>query len=155
MTGQLSAQHTLDFEALAPEAIAHTFVVEAVDSEGSMPPGLATVTVKITVSLWGGARVCVCLCDCLSVSECVCVCERRREGAQLTLRLCRLFTPALLQTCHLRGLAIVWTKMEEEKQFFWKKNVCQKACVGVNCIHMRGAGGGTEEALRIVHLYFM
>ncbi|XP_031416818.1 protocadherin-15b isoform X3 [Clupea harengus] len=48
VTGQLSAQHTLDFEALAPEAIAHTFVVEAVDSEGSMPPGLATVTVKIT-----------------------------------------------------------------------------------------------------------
>ena len=67
MTGQLSAQHTLDFEALAPEAIAHTFVVEAVDSEGSMPPGLATVTVKITVSLWGGVTV------CLSLSVCVCV----------------------------------------------------------------------------------
>ncbi|XP_041939864.1 protocadherin-15-like [Alosa sapidissima] len=47
VTGQLSAQHTLDFETLAPEAVTHTFVVEAVDSQGSMPPGLTTVTVKI------------------------------------------------------------------------------------------------------------
>lgn len=38
---------TLDFETLA--ATDHTFVVEALDSGGSMPPGLATVTVKIKV----------------------------------------------------------------------------------------------------------
>uniref|UniRef100_A0A8C8EXM8 Protocadherin-related 15b n=1 Tax=Oncorhynchus tshawytscha TaxID=74940 RepID=A0A8C8EXM8_ONCTS len=46
VTGELSVLQTLDFETLA--ATDHTFVVEALDSGGSMPPGLATVTVKIT-----------------------------------------------------------------------------------------------------------
>uniref|UniRef100_A0A674BEZ0 Protocadherin-related 15b n=1 Tax=Salmo trutta TaxID=8032 RepID=A0A674BEZ0_SALTR len=45
VTGELSVLQTLDFETLA--ATDHTFVVEALDSGGSMPPGLATVTVKI------------------------------------------------------------------------------------------------------------
>ncbi|KAL2078366.1 hypothetical protein ACEWY4_026051 [Coilia grayii] len=49
VTGRLSAIHSLDYEALAPEAVTHTFVVEALDSESSsMPPGLATVTITIT-----------------------------------------------------------------------------------------------------------
>uniref|UniRef100_A0A8C7Q368 Protocadherin-15 n=1 Tax=Oncorhynchus mykiss TaxID=8022 RepID=A0A8C7Q368_ONCMY len=46
VTGELSVLQTLDFETLA--ATDHTFVVEALNSGGSMPPGLATVTVKIT-----------------------------------------------------------------------------------------------------------
>ncbi|KAF5891995.1 protocadherin-15 isoform X2, partial [Clarias magur] len=47
VTGELKVLYTLDFEKLSPEETTHTFVVEAVDSEGSMPPGLATVTVTI------------------------------------------------------------------------------------------------------------
>uniref|UniRef100_A0AAR2LYP5 Protocadherin-15 n=1 Tax=Pygocentrus nattereri TaxID=42514 RepID=A0AAR2LYP5_PYGNA len=47
VTGELRVLYTLDFEKLAPEGTTHTFVVEAVDSGGSMPPGLATVTVTI------------------------------------------------------------------------------------------------------------
>lgn len=50
VTGELKVLYTLDFEKLSPEETMHTFVVEAVDSSGSMPPGLATVTVMITVS---------------------------------------------------------------------------------------------------------
>ncbi|MCI4384081.1 hypothetical protein PGIGA_G00034350 [Pangasianodon gigas] len=48
VTGELKVLYTLDFEKLSPEETTHTFVVEAVDSAGSMPPGLATVTVTIT-----------------------------------------------------------------------------------------------------------
>ncbi|XP_053094752.1 protocadherin-15b isoform X4 [Pangasianodon hypophthalmus] len=48
VTGELKVLYTLDFEKLSPEETTHTFVVEAVDSTGSMPPGLATVTVTIT-----------------------------------------------------------------------------------------------------------
>lgn len=40
----------LDFEALADPEPTYTFTVEAVDAEGTMPPGLASVTVRITVS---------------------------------------------------------------------------------------------------------
>lgn len=50
VTGELKVLYTLDFEKLSPEETTHTFVVEAVDSEGTMPPGLATVTVTIMVS---------------------------------------------------------------------------------------------------------
>ncbi|KAF4085313.1 hypothetical protein AMELA_G00115940 [Ameiurus melas] len=48
VTGELKVLHTLDFEKLSPEETTQTFVLEAVDSDGSMPPGLATVTVTIT-----------------------------------------------------------------------------------------------------------
>ncbi|XP_072522693.1 protocadherin-15b isoform X1 [Salminus brasiliensis] len=48
ITGELRVLYTLDFEKLTPEGTTHTFVVEAVDSDGSMPPGLATVTVTVT-----------------------------------------------------------------------------------------------------------
>lgn len=49
--------HTLDFEKLSPEETTQTFVLEAVDSDGSMPPGLATVTVTITVSQCFNSRL--------------------------------------------------------------------------------------------------
>uniref|UniRef100_A0A673ZJU0 Protocadherin-related 15b n=1 Tax=Salmo trutta TaxID=8032 RepID=A0A673ZJU0_SALTR len=48
VTGELSVLQTLDFETLAASDHTYTFVVEALDNEESMPPGLATVTVKIT-----------------------------------------------------------------------------------------------------------
>ncbi|XP_060747515.1 protocadherin-15b [Tachysurus vachellii] len=48
VTGELKVLHTLDFEKLSPEETIHTFVVEAVDGSGTMPPGSATVTVTIT-----------------------------------------------------------------------------------------------------------
>ncbi|XP_028820556.1 protocadherin-15b isoform X2 [Denticeps clupeoides] len=48
VTGELSALQPLDFETLPPSATTRTLVVEALDSGGRMPPGLATVTVKIT-----------------------------------------------------------------------------------------------------------
>ncbi|XP_034148190.1 protocadherin-15b isoform X5 [Esox lucius] len=47
VTGELSVLQTLDFETLPARNQTQTFVVEALDSGGSMPPGLATVTVKI------------------------------------------------------------------------------------------------------------
>uniref|UniRef100_A0A8C8FSQ8 Protocadherin-15 n=1 Tax=Oncorhynchus tshawytscha TaxID=74940 RepID=A0A8C8FSQ8_ONCTS len=47
VTGELSVLQTLDFETLAASDHTYTFVVEALDNEESMPPGLATVTVKI------------------------------------------------------------------------------------------------------------
>ncbi|KAJ7987761.1 hypothetical protein DPEC_G00329850 [Dallia pectoralis] len=47
VTGALSVLQTLDFETMPVEDHTRTFVVEALDSGGSMPPGLATVTVKI------------------------------------------------------------------------------------------------------------
>ncbi|KAJ8284825.1 hypothetical protein COCON_G00036750 [Conger conger] len=48
VTGQLSVLQTLDFESLSTSEATYTFVVEALDSGGSMPPGMATVTVKVT-----------------------------------------------------------------------------------------------------------
>ncbi|XP_061612296.1 protocadherin-15-like [Phyllopteryx taeniolatus] len=48
ITGELSVQKVLDFEALSPSNSTYTFTVEALDTEGSMPPGLASVTVTIT-----------------------------------------------------------------------------------------------------------
>ncbi|XP_041123541.1 protocadherin-15-like isoform X1 [Polyodon spathula] len=47
VTGDLSMLQTLDFETLSAAGATYTFIVEALDSSGSMPPGLATVTVKI------------------------------------------------------------------------------------------------------------
>ncbi|CAB1338097.1 unnamed protein product, partial [Coregonus sp. 'balchen'] len=47
VTGELSVLQTLDFETLAASDHTYTFMVEA-HSGGSMPPGMATVTVKIT-----------------------------------------------------------------------------------------------------------
>ncbi|XP_047465769.1 protocadherin-15-like isoform X3 [Mugil cephalus] len=46
-TGELSVLKVLDFEALAQPEPTYTFTVEAVDVEGTMPPGLASVTVRI------------------------------------------------------------------------------------------------------------
>ncbi|KAJ4949667.1 hypothetical protein JOQ06_021176, partial [Pogonophryne albipinna] len=50
VTGELAVLQTLDFEDLAAMGMgaSHTFQVEAVDQEGVMPPGQATVTVRIT-----------------------------------------------------------------------------------------------------------
>uniref|UniRef100_A0A3Q2QX69 Protocadherin-related 15b n=1 Tax=Fundulus heteroclitus TaxID=8078 RepID=A0A3Q2QX69_FUNHE len=50
MTGELSVLKVLDYEALATPEPKYTFTVEAVDIEGTMPPGLALVTVRILVS---------------------------------------------------------------------------------------------------------
>ncbi|XP_035997708.1 protocadherin-15 isoform X2 [Fundulus heteroclitus] len=47
MTGELSVLKVLDYEALATPEPKYTFTVEAVDIEGTMPPGLALVTVRI------------------------------------------------------------------------------------------------------------
>lgn len=51
ITGELSMLQTLDFEDLAAmgTGTSYTFQVEAVDQGGVMPPGQATVTVRITV----------------------------------------------------------------------------------------------------------
>ncbi|KAK1881478.1 Protocadherin-15 [Dissostichus eleginoides] len=47
VTGQLSVLKVLDFEALTESEPTYTFTVEARDAEGTMPPGLASVTVRI------------------------------------------------------------------------------------------------------------
>lgn len=51
VTGELAVLQTLDFEDLAALGMgtSYTFQVEAVDQGGVMPPGQATVTVRITV----------------------------------------------------------------------------------------------------------
>uniref|UniRef100_A0A669DU83 Protocadherin-15 n=1 Tax=Oreochromis niloticus TaxID=8128 RepID=A0A669DU83_ORENI len=49
-TGELSVLKVLDFEALAESEPTYTFTVEALDTKGNMPPGLASVTVRIMVS---------------------------------------------------------------------------------------------------------
>ncbi|XP_042192779.1 protocadherin-15b [Callorhinchus milii] len=46
-TGELSILQSVDYETLSATDASYTFVVEALDSGGSMPPGLATVTVQI------------------------------------------------------------------------------------------------------------
>lgn len=58
MTGELSVLKVLDFEALTGSEPVYTFTVEAVDTVGTMPPGLASVTVRIMVGV------------CLSVQQC-------------------------------------------------------------------------------------
>ena len=51
ISGELLVLQTLDFEDLASMGMGtnYTFQVEAVDQAGTMPPGEATVTVRITV----------------------------------------------------------------------------------------------------------
>lgn len=51
VTGELAVLQALDFEGLAAMGMGdtYTFQVEAVDQGGVMPPGHATVTVRITV----------------------------------------------------------------------------------------------------------
>lgn len=55
LTGELAVLQTLDFEDLAALGIgtSYSFQVEAVDQGGLMPPGQATVTVRITVGVPG------------------------------------------------------------------------------------------------------
>lgn len=55
VTGELAVLQTLDFENLAAMSMgaSYTFQVEAVDQGGVMPPGQATVTVRITVRALG------------------------------------------------------------------------------------------------------
>uniref|UniRef100_A0A7N6BH99 Protocadherin-15 n=1 Tax=Anabas testudineus TaxID=64144 RepID=A0A7N6BH99_ANATE len=47
VTGELSVLKVLDYEALNDSEPTYTFTVEALDPNGSMPPGLASVTVRI------------------------------------------------------------------------------------------------------------
>ncbi|KAK9400650.1 protocadherin-15 [Crotalus adamanteus] len=46
-TGELSLQKSLDFESFSGTEATFTFLVEAFDIGGAMPPGIATVTVRI------------------------------------------------------------------------------------------------------------
>ncbi|NWS31998.1 PCD15 protein, partial [Polioptila caerulea] len=46
-TGELSLRKSLDYESFADTEATFTFLVEAFDSKGTMPPGLATVTVRV------------------------------------------------------------------------------------------------------------
>ncbi|GLD62942.1 protocadherin-15-like protein, partial [Lates japonicus] len=48
VTGELTVLKALDYEALTDSEPTYTFTVEALDREGTMPPGLASVTVTIT-----------------------------------------------------------------------------------------------------------
>ncbi|TDG98030.1 hypothetical protein EPR50_G00213960 [Perca flavescens] len=47
VTGELSVLKVFDYEALTGSEPTYTFTVEAMDTEGTMPPGLASVTVII------------------------------------------------------------------------------------------------------------
>ncbi|XP_027548726.1 protocadherin-15 isoform X5 [Neopelma chrysocephalum] len=46
-TGELSLLKSLDYESFSDAEATFTFLVEAFDSKGTMPPGLATVTVRV------------------------------------------------------------------------------------------------------------
>lgn len=48
-TGELSLLKSLDYESFSDTEATFTFLVEAFDSKGTMPPGLATVTVRVKV----------------------------------------------------------------------------------------------------------
>ncbi|XP_060728439.1 protocadherin-15a [Tachysurus vachellii] len=48
ITGALSVLQSMDFEALGRDGVNYTFQVEALDYEAVLPPGIATVTVRIT-----------------------------------------------------------------------------------------------------------
>lgn len=52
VTGELSVLKVLDYEALTDSNPIYTFSVEAMDTKGTMPPGLASVTVRIMVGVW-------------------------------------------------------------------------------------------------------
>lgn len=47
----LSALKVLDYEAFSESDPTYTFTVEAMDAGGTMPPGLASVTVRIMVGV--------------------------------------------------------------------------------------------------------
>uniref|UniRef100_A0A8C3ADW4 Protocadherin-15 n=1 Tax=Cyclopterus lumpus TaxID=8103 RepID=A0A8C3ADW4_CYCLU len=47
VTGELSVLRVLDYETLSEPEPTYSFTVEAMDTEGSMPPGLTSVTVRI------------------------------------------------------------------------------------------------------------
>ncbi|XP_017293900.1 protocadherin-15-like isoform X3 [Kryptolebias marmoratus] len=47
VTGKLSVLKALDYEALNGSEHTYTFTVEALDTKGSMPPGLTSVTVRV------------------------------------------------------------------------------------------------------------
>lgn len=49
LTGAVSVLQALDFEDLAASNSTYTFEVEALDHGGVLPPGTATVIVRITV----------------------------------------------------------------------------------------------------------
>lgn len=59
VTGELSVLKVLDYEALTDSEATYTFTVEALDKKGTMPPGLASVTVRIMVSVWVHVFVCI------------------------------------------------------------------------------------------------
>ncbi|NWV93898.1 PCD15 protein, partial [Machaerirhynchus nigripectus] len=46
-TGELSLRKSLDYESFSDTEATFSFLVEAFDSKGTMPPGLATVTVRV------------------------------------------------------------------------------------------------------------
>lgn len=48
-TGELSIRKSLDYESFSDTEATFTFLVEAFDRKGTMPPGLATVTVRVKV----------------------------------------------------------------------------------------------------------
>jgi hypothetical protein len=48
-TGELSLLRSLDYEAFPDQEASITFLVEAFDIYGTMPPGIATVTVIVKV----------------------------------------------------------------------------------------------------------
>nr|XP_057918204.1 protocadherin-15-like [Doryrhamphus excisus] len=48
ITGELSVRKVLDFESLTASNSTYVFTVEALDADGIMPPGLASVTVTVT-----------------------------------------------------------------------------------------------------------
>ena len=48
-TGELSLLRSLDYESFPPQEASITFLVEAFDIYGTMPPGIATVTVIVKV----------------------------------------------------------------------------------------------------------
>lgn len=52
ITGELSLLKSLDFESFSGTDATFTFLVEAFDTGGTMPPGLATVTVRIRVRVY-------------------------------------------------------------------------------------------------------
>ncbi|XP_044193694.1 protocadherin-15-like isoform X1 [Thunnus albacares] len=47
VTGELSVLKVLDYETLTDPEATYTFTVEALDTKGTMPPGLASVSVRI------------------------------------------------------------------------------------------------------------
>ncbi|CAH2330292.1 protocadherin-15 isoform X1, partial [Pelobates cultripes] len=51
-TGELSLLKALDYESFTGMEAAYTFLIEAFDITGTMPPGLATVTVTVKANIF-------------------------------------------------------------------------------------------------------